>query len=188
MGGPSTPAPMHIDVPFHLNPIRELEWMIRALVYSGDIKYPSGRWRTRSTSTRLTYPLGDSRREGGSLREEAVPRVGAQLGPRARFGQVDHTAEGEEADRGGRDRGEGQRPGGQHLGRDGRGHRGAPRDEGDVARELHGRPPLPEEGARGLHEQTDVRHGQGPWYLWALRELGLEHYHGTFGDRRPRST
>ncbi|MFP3264012.1 MAG: hypothetical protein RXQ62_06280 [Nitrososphaeria archaeon] len=42
--------------------------------------------------------------------------------------------------------------------------------------------------ARGLHEQTDVRHGQGPWYLWALRELGLEHYHGTFGDRRPRST
>jgi len=23
----------------------------------------------------------------------------------------------------------------------------------------------------------------GPWYSWALRELGLEHYHETFGDR-----
>ncbi|MFP3308514.1 MAG: DDE-type integrase/transposase/recombinase [Nitrososphaeria archaeon] len=23
----------------------------------------------------------------------------------------------------------------------------------------------------------------GPWYSWALRELGLEYYHGTFGDR-----
>jgi len=45
--------------------------------------------------------LGDSRRDGGSLREEAVPRLGAGLGPRARFGQVDHTAEGEEARRGG---------------------------------------------------------------------------------------
>jgi len=39
----------------------------------------------------------------GSLREEAVPLVGAKLGPRARVGRVDHTAEGEEADRGGRD-------------------------------------------------------------------------------------
>ncbi|MFP3283101.1 MAG: DDE-type integrase/transposase/recombinase [Nitrososphaeria archaeon] len=23
----------------------------------------------------------------------------------------------------------------------------------------------------------------GPWYSWALRELGLEYYHETFGDR-----
>jgi len=23
---------------------------------------------------------------------------------------------------------------------------------------------------------------RGPWYSWALRELGLEYYHGTFGD------
>ena len=23
----------------------------------------------------------------------------------------------------------------------------------------------------------------GPWYSWAFRELGLEHYHETFGDR-----
>ncbi|MFP3137748.1 MAG: hypothetical protein RXS42_05900, partial [Nitrososphaeria archaeon] len=25
------PAPMHVRVPFHFNPVRELEWMIRAL-------------------------------------------------------------------------------------------------------------------------------------------------------------
>ena len=24
---------------------------------------------------------------------------------------------------------------------------------------------------------------RGPWYLWAFRELGLEYYHETFGDR-----
>jgi len=24
---------------------------------------------------------------------------------------------------------------------------------------------------------------RGPRYSWALRELGLEHYHGAFGDR-----
>jgi len=23
----------------------------------------------------------------------------------------------------------------------------------------------------------------GPWYSWAFRELGLEYYHETFGDR-----
>jgi len=31
MGGPSPPAPMYIRVPFHFNPVRELEWMIRTL-------------------------------------------------------------------------------------------------------------------------------------------------------------
>ncbi len=24
---------------------------------------------------------------------------------------------------------------------------------------------------------------RGPWYSWAFRELGLEYYHETFGDR-----
>ena len=24
---------------------------------------------------------------------------------------------------------------------------------------------------------------RGPWYSWAFRELGLEYYHGAFGDR-----
>ncbi len=43
--------------------------------------------------------------------------------------------------------------------------------------------PLPGPDARGLQEQTGVRRGGGPWYSWALRELGLRYYHGTFGDR-----
>jgi len=54
---------------------------------------------------------------------------------------------------------------------------------GPVVQELHGRPPLPEPGARGLHEQTGVRRGWGPRYSWAFRELGLQYYHGAFGDR-----
>jgi len=32
-----------------------------------------------------------------------------------------------------------------------------------VVQELHGRSPLPEPGARGLHEQTGVRLEGGPW-------------------------
>ena len=24
---------------------------------------------------------------------------------------------------------------------------------------------------------------RGPWYSWAFRELGLQYYHGAFGDR-----
>jgi len=44
----------------------------------------------------------------------------------------------------------------------------APRDKGvmpggPVVQELHGRPPLPEPGARGLHEQAGVRLEGGPW-------------------------
>jgi len=54
---------------------------------------------------------------------------------------------------------------------------------GPVVQELHGRPPLPEPGARGPHEQTGVRRGRGPRYSWAFRELGLEHCRGAFGDR-----
>jgi transposase-like protein len=52
-----------------------------------------------------------------------------------------------------------------------------------VVQELHGRAPLPEEGARGPHEPAPVRRGRGPWYSWAFRELGLEHCRGAFGDR-----
>ncbi len=34
---------MYIPIPFHFNPIRELEWISAPSVYSGGIKYPS--WR-----------------------------------------------------------------------------------------------------------------------------------------------
>ena len=57
-----------------------------------------------------------------------------------------------------------------YVGRDRRGYGGAPGHQGDVVQELHGRAPLPE-GARGARR------------FWAFRELGLERYHETFGDR-----
>ena len=38
-------------------------------------------------------------------------------------------------------------------------------------------------GARGLHEQTCSSWRGDPRYLWALRELGLQHCRGAFGDR-----
>ncbi|MFP3263868.1 MAG: hypothetical protein RXQ62_05515 [Nitrososphaeria archaeon] len=46
---------------------------------------------------------------------------------------------------------------------------------------LHGRAPL----LRVLGARTDKPVfvvDRGPWYSWALRELGLEYYHETFGD------
>jgi len=73
---------MYMRVPFHLNPVRELEWMIAPSAYSSGIKYPSRRGRTPSPHGRPIV-LGDSRHDGGSLGEEAAPLLGAGLGPRA---------------------------------------------------------------------------------------------------------
>jgi len=39
------------------------------------------------------------------------------------------------------------------------------------------------EGARGPRRQAGARRGGGPRRSWASRELGLQYYRETFGDR-----
>ncbi|MFP3283559.1 MAG: hypothetical protein RXP97_05790 [Nitrososphaeria archaeon] len=110
------------------------------------------------------------------------------LAARVRFGQVDHTAEGEEARRCGleRGRGEGGRPGGLRVCRHQCGYRGAPRDKGVLVQWSRSSTDALLFLSRVLGARTNrllfVVEG-GPWYSWAFRELGLEHCRGAFGDR-----
>jgi transposase-like protein len=73
-----------------------------------------------------------------------------------------------------------------YVGRDRRGHRGAPSHKGDVVQWSRSSMDALLFLGRVLGARTDkpmfVVEG-GPWYSWAFRELGLEYYHETFGDR-----
>jgi len=115
----------------HINPIRELEEMIRAL---GIFKRQNTHLGEGARALPLHgWPLlvRGSGRDGGSLREEAVPRLGAQLGPRVRVGRVDHTSRGRRLVAVDWDETVEKANGREvYVGRHRRGYRGAPRDRG----------------------------------------------------------
>jgi len=73
MGGPSPPAPMYIRVPFHFNPIRELEWMIRAL---GIFKRNDA---NQGEGTRYLYMAGPSSWEVVDIMEDRCGRKPSPL-------------------------------------------------------------------------------------------------------------
>jgi len=119
---------MYIRVPFHFNPIRELEWISAPSVYS------SGKIPIEEKAHALyLHMAGLSSWEIADAMEDHYgrkPSHSSVLDWARAFGSVRWTIPPRERrpDRGGleRGRGEGERPGGLRLGRDRCGHGGAP--------------------------------------------------------------
>jgi len=171
---------MHVRVPFHFNPIRELEGMIRALGVFRRNEIPIGEkahalhlYMVGLSSREIADAMGDHM--GGSRPTRrcwtsALGSVGWTMPPRERrLIAVDEAVEkvnGREV----------------YVGRDGRGHGGAPGHQDDVVRSSM-------DALLFLSRVLEARANKpafvvegGPRYSWALRELGPQCYHGTFGD------
>jgi len=171
---------MYIHVPFHFNPIRELEWMIRALGIFKRHKIPieeKAHALHLYTASLSSWEIADAMEDHYGRKPShasvldwarALGSVGWTIPPRGRrliAVAVDEAAE---------------KANGREV------YAWAAIDvdtreplaikvswsRGPVVRELHGRSPLPEPGARGLHEQTDVRLGGGPVVLVGLPGAG----------------